>query len=90
MDEVPLGCGITAEELAEVSEKISPLNFLWLACQSQLHPSSDDLKECGKLFVLLKMDLSSFFFIRVNCGTFKQVREFKIFISYSTYFCQML
>jgi hypothetical protein len=54
MDEVPLGCGITAEELAEVSEKISPENFLWLACQSQLHPSSDDLKECGKLFVLIK------------------------------------
>ncbi len=50
MDEVPLGCGISAEELAEVSEKISPDNCLWLACQSQLHPSSDDLRECGQLF----------------------------------------
>jgi hypothetical protein len=48
MDEVPLGFGISAEELAEVSEKISPDNCLWLACQSQLHPSSDDLRECGK------------------------------------------
>ncbi len=50
MDEVPLGYGISAEELAKVSEKISPDNFLWLACQSQLHPSSDDLRKCGKLF----------------------------------------
>ncbi len=47
-DEVPLGDGgITAEDLQEVSEKISSEKFLWLACQSQLHPSSDDLKDCG-------------------------------------------
>ncbi len=47
-DEVPLGDGgITAEDLQEVSEKISSETFLWLACQSQLHPSSDDLKDCG-------------------------------------------
>jgi hypothetical protein len=50
MDEVPLGFGISAEELAEVSETISQENYLWLACQSQLHPSSDDLRELGRLF----------------------------------------
>jgi hypothetical protein len=50
MDEVPLGCEISAEELVEGSEKISQDNYLWLACQSQLHPSTDDLRECGKLF----------------------------------------
>jgi hypothetical protein len=53
MDEVPLGFGITAQELSKVSEKISQDNYLWLACQSQLHPSSDDLRECGKFFNLL-------------------------------------
>jgi hypothetical protein len=52
MDEVPLGFGISAEELADVSEKVSLDNFLWIACQSQLHPSSDDLRDCGKLFYL--------------------------------------
>ncbi len=50
MDEVPLGFGISATELVEVSETISQDNCLWLACQSQLHPSSDELRECGKLF----------------------------------------
>jgi hypothetical protein len=52
MDEVPLGFGISAEELTEVSEKISQDNCLWIACQSQLHPSSDDLRDCGRLFYL--------------------------------------
>jgi hypothetical protein len=23
-------------------------NFLWIACQSQFHPSADDLREYGK------------------------------------------
>ncbi len=50
MDEVPLGFGITAEELGKISEKISQDNCLWLACQSQLHPSSEDLRECGNLY----------------------------------------
>ena len=49
MDEVPLGCGITAEELAEVSKQIDPDNFLWIACQSQLNPSSEDLRDFGKV-----------------------------------------
>jgi hypothetical protein len=49
MDEVPLGFRISTEELVEISEKVSQDNCLWLACQSQLHPSSDDLIECGKL-----------------------------------------
>ncbi len=48
MDEVPLGCGITAEELAEVSKQINPDNFLWIACQSQLNPSPEDLRDYGK------------------------------------------
>jgi hypothetical protein len=46
-EEVPLGNGITAEDLQEISQKISPDYFLWLACQSQLHPSSKDLRESG-------------------------------------------
>jgi hypothetical protein len=64
MDEVPLGFGISAEELTEVSEKIPQDNFLWIACQSQLHPSSDDLRDCGKLFNLTSKfkDLSHLFF----------------------------
>jgi hypothetical protein len=51
-DEVPLGGGITAEEFKKVSDKISPDSFLWLACQSQLHPLSDSLKACGNLNLL--------------------------------------
>jgi hypothetical protein len=49
-DEVPLGSEITAEDLQEVSENVSPENFLWLACQSQLHPASDDLRACGNSY----------------------------------------
>ncbi len=48
MDEVPLEFGITAEQLAEISKNISLDNFLWIACQSQFHPSADDLREYGK------------------------------------------
>ncbi len=48
MDEVPLGCGITAEELAEVSKQIHPYHCLWIACQSQLNPSPEDLRDFGK------------------------------------------
>ena len=64
MDEVPLGFGISAEELADVSEKIPQDNCLWSACQSQLHPSSDDLRDCGKLFYLTSKfkELSHLFF----------------------------
>ncbi len=67
MDEVPLGFGISAEELAEVSEKNSQDNCLWIACQSQLHPSSDDLRDCGKLFYLTsKFKVLSNLFFNLN------------------------
>jgi hypothetical protein len=51
MDEVPLDeCRLKLEDLKEIAETIHLNNFLWFACQSQLLPPQQDLKECGNTF----------------------------------------
>ncbi len=47
-DEFPFGLnGIQPEELINISSKLSEKCFLWIACQYQNNPMSEDLQNCG-------------------------------------------
>jgi hypothetical protein len=48
MDECPVGInGLQSKELRDLSEKLSEDQFLWIACQTQKSPSSEELKSNG-------------------------------------------
>jgi hypothetical protein len=47
-DEFPFGLnGLQPEELIKISSKLSEKIFLWIACQYQNNPMSEDLQNCG-------------------------------------------
>ncbi len=47
-DEFPFGLnGLQSEELINISSKLSEKSFLWIACQDQNNPMSEDLQTCG-------------------------------------------
>jgi hypothetical protein len=47
-DEFPFGLnGLQQDELKNISDKIPEKNILWIACQYQNNPMSEDLHNCG-------------------------------------------
>jgi hypothetical protein len=54
-DKVPIGDGITLEDLQEVSEKVSKEKYLWIACRSDFFQSAGDLKNFGNFLPTLTL-----------------------------------
>ncbi len=50
MDECPVGInGLQPEDLKDLSDELSEDQFLWIACQTQKSPPSEDIESNGSL-----------------------------------------